>query len=177
MPQSRIVQFFEGTGRDGSGRLLADVLKFDDARLEQVHDYIQWLFPLPEPSGANPLAPTLSGEDVAAFLARPDLRAVLREGFLRMLAFYGFAYDGGAIAPGAFFWKRKTVWLSSWNHNHLRLTRILRSTRLLGLEDESRALFQCLTTVYESAEHRGHDHISPETYRYWQAAAQGLALP
>jgi hypothetical protein len=119
MTQSRIVQFFEGAGRDDSGRLLADILKFDDDRLECVHDYIQWLFPLPEPSGANPLAPTLSEDVVAAFHARPELRTALRQGFLRLLAFYGFAYDGGTIALGAHFWKRRTVWLNRCNHNHL----------------------------------------------------------
>jgi hypothetical protein len=59
----------------------------------------------------------------------------------------------------------------------LRLTRILRSTRLLGLEDESHALYQCLANLYDSAEHRGYEHVSPETYRYWQAAAQALELP
>ncbi len=36
--------FLRGAGRDGRGRRLADVLAFDDARIEAVHDFIQWLF-------------------------------------------------------------------------------------------------------------------------------------
>ena len=32
--------------------------------LERTHDYIQWLFPLPERSSANPDAPRLSSADI-----------------------------------------------------------------------------------------------------------------
>ena len=55
-----IVTFLEGEGPDDRGRSLFDVLAFDDAALERNHDFIQWLFPLPEPSSAVPDAPVLT---------------------------------------------------------------------------------------------------------------------
>jgi len=55
----RLVAFSEGSAPDDRGRFIGDVLRFDDEKLEDVHDFIQWLFPLPERSGANPLAPIL----------------------------------------------------------------------------------------------------------------------
>ena len=67
MPDSRVLEFYRGHGRDHRGRLLADILGFDFYELEFHHDYIQWLFPLPEPSGANASAPLLTDEDIAAF--------------------------------------------------------------------------------------------------------------
>ncbi|MGO8809488.1 MAG: opioid growth factor receptor-related protein [Candidatus Sulfotelmatobacter sp.] len=53
------------------------------------HDYVQWLFPLPEPSGFNLAAPVLNRESIQAFRARPDLQEKLRVSFLRMMNFYG----------------------------------------------------------------------------------------
>jgi hypothetical protein len=42
------------------GRYLREIQEWPDDQLESVHDYIQWLFPLPEPSGFNVAAPALS---------------------------------------------------------------------------------------------------------------------
>ena len=61
-----IVAFYRGDGRDHRGRSLSDIHAFDFHELEFNHDYIQWLFPLPEPSGANARRRLLSKEDIAA---------------------------------------------------------------------------------------------------------------
>ncbi|TMJ38226.1 MAG: hypothetical protein E6G87_06875, partial [Alphaproteobacteria bacterium] len=57
--------FLTGEGHDHRGRFLADVLAFDNAILERSHDYIQWLFPLPEASRFSAGAPVLSHEEIA----------------------------------------------------------------------------------------------------------------
>ena len=44
---------------------LFEVVAMGDQDIEQHHDFIQWLFPLNVPSGANRRAPVLSAEDVA----------------------------------------------------------------------------------------------------------------
>jgi hypothetical protein len=61
--------------------------------LELKHDYIQWLFPLPEPSPVNPEAPTLTPEAVNGFGSDLALKARLRRALEKMLAFYGIAVD------------------------------------------------------------------------------------
>ena len=58
-----IVGFLESKTPDHRGRSLSMVLAFSDERAEQTHDYIQWLFPLDEPSGSVHGAPVLSGLD------------------------------------------------------------------------------------------------------------------
>jgi hypothetical protein len=58
------------------------------------------------------------------------------------------------------------------NHNHLRLTRILRSTLLLGLEAESAALFHALNAIYREYPTR----ISARTHAFWSDAAAGNNL-
>jgi hypothetical protein len=146
---ARIVAFFEGSGLDDRGRSLEDVLRFDDAALEYTHDFIQWLFPLRERSGANPTAPRLDDDAVTAFHARPALRAALRRGYDRMLAFY----------------KAGDRWLTPGNHNHLRLTRMIVSLRTLGLEDEAHELYDF---ILDAA--RRHGGVTAVTLRYWDEA-------
>ena len=73
----RLIRFYDGTGTDHRGRTLADIHAYDHDALERHHDFIQWLFPLPEPSPVNPLAPRLTAEAIDAFHARPELRRAL----------------------------------------------------------------------------------------------------
>jgi hypothetical protein len=63
-----------------------------------------------------------------------------------------------------------TVWLSPGNHNHLRITRILRCFSLLGLEAEAKAFFDCLSEIYENEQSRPLPAISTETILYWRRA-------
>lgn len=145
------------------------IQEWPDDRLEAVHDFIQWLFPLAEPSPVNPLAPVLDRETVEAFAARPELRESLRVSFLRMLRFYGIEMRPGppqTVGLAANFPERAANWLHPGNHNHLRITRILKSLALLGLTEEASAFLECLETIY--AEHPGR--ISAVSLRFWRAA-------
>ena len=104
MSDSALVQFYSGAAVDARGRRLAEIWAWDDDALERVHDYIQWLFPLPEASRFNDDAPLLTPDDIAAFAARMELRENLRRSLTRLLAFYGFALaDGPRVAPAADF--------------------------------------------------------------------------
>jgi len=84
---SWIIRFYEGEAPDDRGRSLRQIWRWPDEKFERVHDYIEWLFPLPEPSSFNPEAPILDEETIREFRTRPELRASLRSSFLRMLAF------------------------------------------------------------------------------------------
>ena len=64
--ESSLHAYLAGRGRDDRGRTLDEVLAFSDADLERVHDYVQWLFPLPTRSLAQPGAPVLAAADIEA---------------------------------------------------------------------------------------------------------------
>src|SRR5262245_66390764 len=95
---SPIVRFYRGDSPDARGRRLDDILAWDDEQLEAVHDYIQWLFPLDEPSRFNRDAPLLTPADRQAF-HHQQLAANLRRALDRMLAFYGFELDASTARP------------------------------------------------------------------------------
>ena len=69
-----------------------------------------------------------------------------------------------------YFAAKATVWLSPGNHNHLRITRILRCLSLLGLEAEARAFFECLSEIYDNEQSQPRPAISTETIQYWRRA-------
>lgn len=142
--------FLRGTGRDGAGRVLADVLAFSDAKAEAVHDYIQWLFPLLERSRAVPDAPVLTDMEAAALRADPQAQAGLRAGLARMTRFYA-GTDG---------------WLTGHDHNHLRITRILLATRSL-LGDAEAAAFLDAVLARNSA---AGSPVNPDSLTRWRRA-------
>lgn len=166
----RLIRFFEG-GVDDDGRRLEEILRWDDMRLEMVHDYIQWLFPLPEASGANPRAPVLDEAAIATIRGDAAMQRRLRAAFERMLTFYGFVLEDGAVAEGPRFAKDSGNWLHAGNHNHLRLSRMLRSLRVLGMEDEAAALWEALRALYERETAVGRRVITTETFGFWRRAA------
>jgi hypothetical protein len=166
----RLMRFFDG-GVDDEGRTFNQIMGWDDERLEMVHDYIQWIFPLPERSGANPSAPVLNSGTIAAVRGSAAMQNRSREAFLRMLTFYGFELDGERVAEGPRFAAASRNWLHTGNHNHLRLTRMLRSLRVLGLEHEAAELWDALRGLYERETAAGRRTITPETFAFWRQAA------
>jgi hypothetical protein len=164
---SRLVAFYRGQMTDTQGRSLNEVWAWDDDSLEAVHDFIQWLFPLPEPSRFNRDAPLLAAADIATFRGDENLRANLRTSFERILTFLGLALgpDGAVEEAPNFAARAADVW-SAPNHNWLRVTRILRSLTLLGLGHEAQALHGWLETAY-----RGRRFpIDEVTFGYWGRA-------
>jgi Opioid growth factor receptor (OGFr) conserved region len=166
----RLTRFFAG-GVDDDGRTLDEIVGWDDARLEMVHDYIQWLFPLPERSGANPSAPVLDARTIAQIRGDAEMQERLRAAFQRMLTFYGFALEGDAVVEGPRFTAASRNWLHAGNHNHLRLTRMLRSLRVLGLVREAALLWEALRALYEQESAAGRRTITPETFTFWRQAS------
>jgi Opioid growth factor receptor (OGFr) conserved region len=176
MSNTQIIGFYSGTEPDHRGRYLHEIQQWADDQLEAVHDYIQWLFPLPEPSGFNAAAPILTRESIEEFRRRAELQQKLRISFLRMMNFYGLEDRSGEqfmVTRSPNFATKATVWLSRGNHNHLRITRILRCLSLLGLEAEAKAFFDLLSEICEDEQNKPLPAISDRTMLYWRETAGG----
>ena len=174
-PNNRIADFYAGSEPDHQGRYLGEILEWSDDELERVHDYIQWLFPLQERSGFNANAPVLDRQTIQEFRSRPDLHRNVRVSYHRMLAFYGLEIVESCpptVRRAPSFAERSKNWLTASNHNHLRITRILKSVRTLGLEIEATALFDCLADIHNEEAAKDLPGISEETFRFWQSAVR-----
>ncbi len=150
MVAAPIVEFLQGDGLDGRGRTLFDVLAMNDVALEHTHDFIQWLFPLPEPSAAVPDAPVLTPDDIR----------VIRESELAPIAL------AAATDRMANFYRSTHGWLMPNDHNHRRITRIIRSLRLLVGDAEADTFRAAILTRVEAT----RAPISLRSRGYWATA-------
>ena len=119
-------------------------------------------------SQANSIqTPPCSPKAIAAFKSDPVLQANLMRSFERILGFLGLSMtEDGKVAEGDSFPARTPdVWASP-NHNWLRITRILRSLTLLGMETQAKALFDRLEDFYRSQRFS----IPANTFRFWKDA-------
>ncbi|QKQ77020.1 opioid growth factor receptor-related protein [Nostoc sp. TCL240-02] len=168
-----IVPFYLGEQRDSEGRMIAEIWTWNFEELECVHNYIQWLFPLHERSAFNPDAPILDQEIIEVFRSNPYLRQNLLRSFTVMLQFYGLqrheSNDGKVIInQSEEYQNRKSEWVCIFNHNYLRITRILKCLMTLGLESEAQAFYKCLQQIY----HEDSNQIGSETFQYWTMAVK-----
>ena len=111
IPASPLLEFYVGAAPDAAGRLIDEIWSWDHRRLEMVHDFIQWLFPLPDPSRSNPDAPLLSGADRTTFRADAGLQQCVRRSPDLMLEFLGLRRDGAAVIRGPHFTRDADHWL------------------------------------------------------------------
>lgn len=159
----KLIDFYSGEGTDSQERDIYDLLTLSHQDLEGCHDYIQWLFPLKEPSLFNPDAPLLDEETIDAFTNNVSCMEHLAEAADMMLGFYFPWRDKN----GNCFAAVKPEWLTKGNHNYLRLTRIITSLKLLNLDEIAYKFFNILMVLWISYP----DEIGTETFEYWRNAA------
>jgi len=156
---SLIEEFYTLKTTDHRNRKLFDYWGANDEWLEDTHDYIQWMFPLQEASAFNVHAPLLSEEDRYNCLWNESVYDNFCRSFNVMCGFYGF-----------YITYNNTVKLKRWvtpqNHNFLRLTRILKSSMLMGAEPQARFLFRKLNDLYKTH----HEIITSKTVDFWKDA-------
>lgn len=123
-----IQAFLEGAGTNNSNWLLSDIWKFNDTQIENTHTFIQWVFPTDEPSRATPGSPVLDEEQILKIQNSEQAKQNLSkpaDWFLNFL-------------------RRNNYWQDAHDHNHLRITRMIKSCafyaemmRLITLKNNS----------------------------------------
>lgn len=144
---SRLVAFLEGSGTDTGSRRLSDIWQFDDDEIDHTHDFIQWMFPLREASGANFNALTLATSDIEAIQSSMQCRQNLEKSATWILAFF----------------ERTEEIFQYTNHNHLRVTRIIKSLRLLHSDQQAEQFKQAVLGIIQARGAR----INPVTVAFW----------
>ena len=109
------LHFLEGAIPDGRGHTLSMIMAFDDQTIESTHDFIQWIFPLDEPSRSHPGAPVLDLFEIEEIKSSE----VALENLMQSADWYfGFL-------------QRHDHWIRQYDHNHLRISRAIKSLCLL----------------------------------------------
>ena len=164
MSQDPIVQFYRGEQRDAEGRSIDDVWAFHQTNLEDTAHYLEWLFPLKASDATAPGDPAVTEQTRDAFAQDADLRERLRRSLDLMLAFYGMSRDGETVGRSQDFESRRLGWLYPGDHNHERLSRVVRSLALLGEGALASSLRDELVAI---ADDYGAHSVSRETRGHW----------
>jgi hypothetical protein len=151
--------------------MIQEIWAWDFEKLEHTHDYIQWLFPSSERSAFNSNAPLVDDNVIQAFQSDANLRQSLLRSLTVMLQFYGLQHQednqGKAVViQSEDYPSRKQEWVRRFDHNYLRITRILKCLMVFRLKDEAQAFYECLRQIYQE----NSDFIGDETFQYWTKA-------
>ena len=104
-----------------------------------------------------PGSPVLTPDEIAAIRADPRAQATLARAADRMLAFY----------------RDTRFWLVAFDHNHLRITRILQSLSLLLGSPAARSVHDAILRLHEA----GGAPVNPTSLRYWREAVGAPSAP
>ncbi|XP_059925431.1 opioid growth factor receptor-like isoform X3 [Gadus macrocephalus] len=105
----------------------------DYYRLERVHSFVQWIFPLQE-VGMNDEAFVLTKQEIKAFRKDETAKLNLQQSYRLMLDFYGIELSNpetGAVGRAS-NWPERFENMNRHTHNNMRLTRILKCLGTLG---------------------------------------------
>lgn len=181
--KAMIVGFLSGSKRNHYGKFISQIWDYSDWQLEHDHCYIQWLFPLDTPSEHNYNAPVIKKSYIDSL--SPHSLAIIQRNMIRsltvMLQFYGFAltgFEGKPVISKHNFEEKKGNWCVMYNHNQLRITRILKSLCFFGLEQYAVAFYQALIRA-EEEEKKEHINelgylVNLTTLQYWKEAVEGV---
>ena len=145
-----LLDFIEATGTDYQGRSIKRVWSFDDRQIDSTHDFIQWLFPLPLEKPWQLSRPTITpaGENkIRASRKAMNNMNISQDWYLGFLS-------------------RNKRWLSNYNHNHLRITRLLKSSTIFFNVPHSENLYLRILTLAG----RDHEKIGAKALAHWALA-------
>lgn len=161
----RLIAFYCGEGGDHKGRCLEDIWALSPFWLEHTHDYIQWLFPIPEAGRFNAFAPLLTPAVQAAFEDNDIMRQHQKRSLDVMLDFFGLAREGSDIVAQPMLAIQTHIWLKAGGHNHLRITRMIRSLALCHQPNLARTFQQAVIAIGTQ-----QGVVSDTSVQYWQEA-------
>jgi hypothetical protein len=158
---SHILRFLAGE-KNHQGYTYQDYLDKDWDEFEKCSGHFQWLFPLHEESNFNSQAPIVTEADIDFYDYKMDdktwntIRSNLGKGVKRYRYQLGLQPKDNVLID---------EWARRWDHNHLRITRAIRSLRLFDLEDTARTqLFNPVITYAKRFDKDG------TTLLYWWKA-------
>jgi hypothetical protein len=163
---SPLIAFYLGEATDHAHRTIDDLWALSPFWLEHTHDYIQWLFPIPEAGRFNGFAPLLGEDERACFAASAELQERHRRSLDVMLEFFGLTRDLNSIVPLPTLNIREYIWLKRGGHNHLRISRIIRSLHLCHQPELARTFQQAVIEIGTR-----HGVVSEQSIDYWRAAS------
>ena len=141
--------FLLGIEPDFKGRTIQEIWDYSDIQIEGNHDFIQLIFPLNKKSQNVFHGYYLDNEDLINELKDSHQ---IRENIMKSSSWF------------LSFLKRNEYWKSKYDHNQLRITRVIECLRLLVGHDEADNFYQSVVGLSLDS------NINKTTLEFWKNA-------
>ena len=145
------LDFLSNSGVDFKGRTLEIIWSFSDEQIENTHDFMQIIFPLNKPSENVFHGYYLSSKDIIKNIK--DNQAA-KENILKSSKWY-FSF----LKRNIWRWNRK------YDHNQLRITRVIECLRLLVSENEADKFYEDVLEIVKD-----DNKINETSLNFWDKA-------
>ena len=145
-----LIAFLKNEETDFKGRSLTDIWAYSDSQIEANHDFIQLLFPLNKPSKHSFHGVYLN--DDAQVIEIKNNKAI-QVNILTSANWFLMFLD------------RVDQWRVGYNHNQLRITRIIECLRLLIGYNEAYKFYENVLSILGS-----DNKINKKTIKFWAEA-------
>ena len=143
-------KFLKSEASDFKGRTLEEIWGYSDNKINHTHDFIQTVFPLNKPSNSSFHGYYL---DNALLIENIKGNKVISQNLIKSSQWF------------LSFLKRNQDWRNSYNHNQLRITRVIECLRLLVSDEEADKFCQDVLEIL------GDDrYINKRTLAFWENA-------
>ena len=145
------LNFLSKEGNDFKGRTLESIWSFSDEDIERTHDFIQILFPLNKQSESAFHGYYLDSEELIEQI-RSSSKA--RENILKSSNWYL-----------SFLTRNVWLWNRNYDHNQLRITRVIECLRLLISEDEAGKFYNDVLKIIKD-----NNKVNQTSLNFWKNA-------
>lgn len=134
---------------DFKGRMIQDIWNYSDEEIEGIHDFIQILFPLNKKSQSVFHGYYLETDDLVQSLKDDEQ---VKENILKSSEWF------------LSFLKRHDYWKRGYNHNQLRITRVIECLRLIVGDKEANSFYELIKILSKNA------NLNKKTTEFWDNA-------
>ena len=147
-----------------------EVVCFSNNDLEWHHNFIQWIYPTLQPSGACQNAPTIDEHFAEQLCADKCALKNFCKSCQRYLNYMNFDCDGNSHIIDS---TRNELFYELPYHNYLRFTRMLDSLNQTGHELCSKAVYEKMFEVMNRNRNAWQLYQRPDSIEYWRRTQVG----
>ena len=160
-----LVDFYRNQIPTPEGLMFSDFCQYGYEQFEADHAWIQWILPTKDRSAFNINSPLLTDEDISTFKSDSVLIGNYIYSIYRVVDFFGMTVFKNEVIwqmPGNH--KNPKWWLDHFNHNFLRMTRLLESLKYMGYDEFALSILGLLEEYKDKYQNSFEEHWKPAVY-------------